>query len=297
MKVAALIVTFNRLDKLRKCIDATCSQPFSHIVIVDNASTDGTHFWLNSLDDPRIIVLTQKDNCGGAGGFKAGCKYICETLNTDWVFMFDDDAYPECDLLACFNMLKKDGVHAYTSLVRDNNANVCKMNLPFKIIPGALTDSLKYIIYPDTFLPDIETACPVVTVSFVGMAIRTSVLSENIDSIKDDLFLYYDDLYFGYHLFLQKYNIMFEPGLKFTHDISYQGNRIFPEWKVYYLIRNLIFSRFIFDRNHPYGKFAISIRIFKYLLLTFIQPKRKLYLHFLIKGIMDGISYKTGMRH
>lgn len=298
MKTTALIVTFNRLDKLKKCIDATCSQPFTHIVVVDNASTDGTHSWLNSVDDPRVIILTQKINNGGAGGFKAGCKYICETLNTDWVFMFDDDAYPESNLLVRFDMIdEKDNVHAYASLVRDNEDNICKMNLPFKLVPGKFIDALNYIRSPEKFVPDVTQPCRVATVSFVGAIIRIDVLAANIDSIRDDLFLYYDDLYFGYQLFIKQYNIIFEPSLRFTHDISHQGKRILPEWKIYYLVRNLILSKFIFPHSQPYGNFAISIRIVKYLLLTFIQPMRKLYLHYLIKGIMDGISYKTGMRH
>lgn len=297
MKTTALIVTFNRLDKLKKCIDATCLQPFTHIVIVDNASTDGTQSWLNSVDDPRVIVLTQVNNNGGAGGFKVGCKFISEALNTDWVFMFDDDAYPEANLLARFDIIDKDDVHAYASLVRDNEENICKMNLPFKLIPGKFFDALSYISSPDKFLPDVDTPCRVATVSFVGAIIRSDILAENIDGIRDDLFLYYDDLYFGYLLFLKQYNIIFEPSLRFIHDISHQGKRILPEWKIYYLVRNLIVSKSIFPHSQPYGNFAISIRIVKYLLLTFIQPMRKLYLHYLIKGIMDGISYKTGMRH
>lgn len=297
MKTTALIVTFNRLDKLKKCIDATCSQPFTHIVVVDNASTDGTHSWLNSLVDPRLIVLTQKSNNGGAGGFKAGSKYICDTLNTDWVFMFDDDAYPDVNLLTQFSMLDRDDVHAYASLVRDNEQNICKMNLPFKIVPGKLIDALRYVITPDAFIPDVETSCRVATVSFVGAIVRSDVLSENIDDIRDDLFLYYDDLYFGYKLFLKGCNIIFEPGLKFSHDISHQGKRVLPEWKIYYLVRNLIVSKFIFSRSFPFGNFAISMRIVKYLLLTFFQAQKGLYLHYLIKGIVDGLFHKTGMRH
>lgn len=46
MKYAALIVTYNRLEKLQLCWKATAALSFEHIVIVDNASSDGTEQWL-----------------------------------------------------------------------------------------------------------------------------------------------------------------------------------------------------------------------------------------------------------
>ncbi len=69
MKIAALIVTYNRIEKLKKCWAAVESLPFHEIVIVDNASTDGTFDWLMNLSDPRIKVISSEVNDGGAGGF------------------------------------------------------------------------------------------------------------------------------------------------------------------------------------------------------------------------------------
>jgi rhamnopyranosyl-N-acetylglucosaminyl-diphospho-decaprenol beta-1,3/1,4-galactofuranosyltransferase len=43
-KVCAVIVTYNRKDLLRECLNAVLSQtrPPDHVLVVDNASTDGT---------------------------------------------------------------------------------------------------------------------------------------------------------------------------------------------------------------------------------------------------------------
>ena len=46
--VAAVVVTFNRKELLCECLDALLAQtcPLSRILLVDNASTDGTaDFW------------------------------------------------------------------------------------------------------------------------------------------------------------------------------------------------------------------------------------------------------------
>ncbi|MBN3339109.1 hypothetical protein H4W20_03762 [Klebsiella pneumoniae] len=51
MKYTALIVTFNRLGKLKKTVEETLKLEFTNIVIVNNGSTDGTQ----ALRDPLII--------------------------------------------------------------------------------------------------------------------------------------------------------------------------------------------------------------------------------------------------
>lgn len=68
MKYTALIVTFNRLGKLKKTVEETLKLEFTNIVIVNNGSTDGTQAWLSSIVDSRVIVLTLTENTGGAGG-------------------------------------------------------------------------------------------------------------------------------------------------------------------------------------------------------------------------------------
>lgn len=67
MKYTALIVTFNRLGKLKKTVEETLKLEFTNIVIVNNGSTDGTQAWLSSIVDTRVIVLTLTENTGGAG--------------------------------------------------------------------------------------------------------------------------------------------------------------------------------------------------------------------------------------
>ena len=56
MKYTALIVTFNRLGKLKKTVEETLKLEFTNIVIVNNGSTDGTQAWLSSSVDTRVIV-------------------------------------------------------------------------------------------------------------------------------------------------------------------------------------------------------------------------------------------------
>ncbi|HBV1235746.1 glycosyltransferase, partial [Klebsiella pneumoniae] len=154
MKYTALIVTFNRLGKLKKTVEETLKLEFTNIVIVNNGSTDGTQAWLSSIVDTRVIVLTLTENTGGAGGFKTGSQYICEQLASDWVFFYDDDAYPYPDTLKSFSQLDKRGCRVFSGLVKDPQGKPCPMNMPFSRVPTSLGDTVRYLRYPGEFIPE-----------------------------------------------------------------------------------------------------------------------------------------------
>ena len=105
INVAALVVTYNRKALLVECLDAILAQEFkpATIVVVDNASTDGTDALfaeggeLASIPGLRYFRMTE--NLGGAGGFKEGVKR-CMEVGCDWVWLMDDDCIARPDTLA-----------------------------------------------------------------------------------------------------------------------------------------------------------------------------------------------------
>ncbi|GAA2530231.1 glycosyltransferase family 2 protein [Microbacterium mitrae] len=96
VNVAAVVVTFNRLDKLKtviSSIEAQTLQP-STLIIIDNASTDGTDQYLSSLTSTlNVEIVTMKENTGGAGGFAEGMSRGYRA-GADHVWIMDDDCYP-----------------------------------------------------------------------------------------------------------------------------------------------------------------------------------------------------------
>ncbi|MGO2139622.1 MAG: glycosyltransferase family 2 protein [Leucobacter sp.] len=137
--VAAVIVTFNRLDKLKKVIAAVESQSLapSHLVIVDNASTDGTGEFLAQLTSTLPLEIVSLDtNTGGAGGFSAGMRRGYE-LGADFVWIMDDDGYPEAAALEKLVSGLDDAVGELgpkvpfaCSVVVFTDGNICEMNNP-----------------------------------------------------------------------------------------------------------------------------------------------------------------------
>lgn len=98
--VAAVVVTYNRKTLLQQCIAHLLAQSAAcDILVVDNASTDGTDEWLaGQAQQPRIKVHRLPSNMGGAGGFNHGMRWAVEA-GYDYVWIMDDDCLPESDAL------------------------------------------------------------------------------------------------------------------------------------------------------------------------------------------------------
>ena len=95
--IVAVVVTYNRLELLKRVISALKSQtvPVDKIIVINNGATDGTKEWLDSQES---LITIHQENVGGAGGFYRGIKQAM-TTETDWIWCMDDDVYPENDCL------------------------------------------------------------------------------------------------------------------------------------------------------------------------------------------------------
>ncbi|MGQ4880239.1 glycosyltransferase family 2 protein [Billgrantia sp. LNSP4103-1] len=99
-KVIGVILTYNRKELLELCLKAVRSQtrPCDMILVIDNASTDGTLDFLMQGSYQDVKVYSLKKNVGAAGGFNAGFRLAYDN-GADLVWMMDDDVLPEPEAL------------------------------------------------------------------------------------------------------------------------------------------------------------------------------------------------------
>ncbi|MDN4487781.1 glycosyltransferase [Demequina sp. SYSU T00039] len=92
-RVVAVVVAFNRAELLVEVLDGLRAQtePLAGIVVVDNASTDGTRD-VAAATDVDLVALDR--NTGGAGGFAAGIARALVHHEPDWIWIMDDDSVP-----------------------------------------------------------------------------------------------------------------------------------------------------------------------------------------------------------
>lgn len=253
--LVALVVTHNRLDQLRRTVERLLAEQVDHVVVVDNASNDGTGVWLAQDPDPRLNVIRAPRNLGGAGGFELGLSEIAARFDPEWCVVMDDDARPDPDVLARF----RDEVEDYAGGSWDAVAagvfypdgKICEMNRPSRNPFWRLRAFLRTALGGGRngfHLSDTEfgaaTLQQVDASSFVGLFLSRRAMARA--GLPDGrLFLYGDDVIYTLGLTRAGGRIGFAPWLRFEHDCSTferdesSGMRLYrPLWKVYYNYRN-----------------------------------------------------------
>ena len=94
--VTAVVVTYTRLLLLQQCLATLRAQTVQGftVLLVDNASTDGTAAYVRTLAMPGLVYRNTGENLGGAGGFAYGIQAAAE-LGCEAVWIMDDDTLPE----------------------------------------------------------------------------------------------------------------------------------------------------------------------------------------------------------
>ncbi len=99
--VVAIVVTYNRCELLRECIEHLKKSEYpADILIVDNASTDGTAQMVSEyVNNTDVFYANTGANIGGAGGFNYGIKRAYE-MGYEYFWLMDDDTMVNPDSLA-----------------------------------------------------------------------------------------------------------------------------------------------------------------------------------------------------
>lgn len=183
-KVGCVIVTYNRVDLLKQCIEAVLKQdyPLDKIIIIDNCSTDDTKEYLDRIEGNNIICYRLEKNLGGAGGFNFGIKEAIK-FDLQYLWIMDDDTIVESNSLSCMinneklGQIGKWGFLSSNVLWTDNKP--CIMNIPQKALIW------------NEFICDGFTK--ISSSSFVSLLIPVEVIKEVGLPIKD-FFIWGDDL-------------------------------------------------------------------------------------------------------
>lgn len=245
MKIIAVVVTYNRLELLKKnirCLRA--NNPLTSIVVVNNGSTDGTGQWLSAQSDLHVIT---QENLGGSGGFYAGMKYAYED-GADFIWCMDDDVYPrenclEQLLLAATN--SSIGILAPRRMMDDkiytNDFQKYNFSNPFT---GIRRRKLKK--------QTIDATTDIVGTAFEGPLISRNVV-RMVGLPNKDFFIFCDDTDYCLRTILAGYRILYVPSALMDKEHFFSADsRLEREKKKklkrFYHIRNHAYL------NHHYGK-------------------------------------------
>jgi GT2 family glycosyltransferase len=114
LRILAAVVTHNRCALLERCVDHIAGQTRrpDHVVVINNASTDGTVAMLEA----KGVAHVDQANLGSAGGWN---RAIAECLEGgfDAVWLMDDDGFPDPAALGELERALAPGVACVSSVV------------------------------------------------------------------------------------------------------------------------------------------------------------------------------------
>ena len=227
MSVAAVIVTYNRRDKLRQCLEALINQTggtVPDIIIVDNNSQDGTGDMVRTWSEAegieltynagdisgsrRIVYLRLLYNSGGAGGFAHGVRKAVEA-GYDYVWLMDDDCVPSDDALEELMKYGRQHVGEYgflSSRVLWMDGSLCEMNVQRETV---FRDISEEKLSEESAPSEVEMA------SFVSLLVPSKVIYDVGLPIRE-FFMWTDDWEFTRRI-SRKYPCMIIPSSKVIH--------------------------------------------------------------------------------
>ena len=234
--VAAVVVTFNRLNDLKICIDTLRAQTrkLDLIYVINNGSTDGTDEWLATQPD---LTVTTQPNLGGAGGFATGIQTAYDGGST-WLYCMDDDCVAAPDALQ--------------KLLESPNLGPCIKNS----MSVSAKDHSELAFYVDRPNRSYRTVSDMtqydlvygVASFFNGTLIHADVV-KTVGTPDVKLFIWGDEVEYMTRTIKNGFPVVTVPASVFYHPPSFDRNGIpWPgAWKQYYAVRN---QRRVFQNVH-----------------------------------------------
>lgn len=271
-KVSVIVLNYNNLDFLKKCIKSLETQSYrdTEVVIVDNNSTDGSVGYIKAKESEKIKVVLNKKNYGYARGNNIGT----ENSTGELLFILNNDT-------ELFNDTIEQLVHAYekkTILIpqqlieRDNN--IIKVNGNGADIFGY---PFGYKRLPENKLFYAD-----------GAAVFISKQDfNNLGKFDEEMFMFQEDIDLSWRAHLYGYKLKLVPNSKLRHfsGATAVGGRANTDYKLTYFRRYFNERNVIFNMIKNYGSIALALLLPILLLVHLLEM-----VIFLIKGEIKGIG-------
>jgi GT2 family glycosyltransferase len=245
--VYVVILTWNHLEDTLACLETVqrLTYPRYHLLVVDNASTDGTPAVI-AARFPEAEVIVNAANLGFAGGNNVGLRRALE-VGADYVLLLNNDALVAPDMLDellaaaladCRAGLLAPTIYYANPADRLFYAGARQQPLTLAAVHTHRGES-------DTTRP--QTPQAVDYIFGCGMLIRRAVLEE-VGLLDPGYFLYYEDLDFCLRVRAAGYRLLYVPRARLWHGVASSTREQHP-MQFYYRAK----SRGRFLRQHTNG--------------------------------------------
>jgi GT2 family glycosyltransferase len=220
-KVAVIVPNWNGADSLKACLDSLLAQSLkSHIIVVENGSTDGSLKLLEKY--PLVEIIKHQKNLGYTGGVNAGFRRAIE-LKLDYAAPFNNDAVADKDWLK----------HLVEALAENPKAGIVTSKI--LTADGKKIDSTgDYLTvwglpYPrgrgESDLDKYDDDTEIFGASGGASLYRVKMLEE-IGLLDDDFFAYYEDVDLSFRAQLAGWKVRYQPKSVVYHQIGATSSKL-----------------------------------------------------------------------
>jgi rhamnopyranosyl-N-acetylglucosaminyl-diphospho-decaprenol beta-1,3/1,4-galactofuranosyltransferase len=299
--VASITIAYNAARVLPRQLEALLfqTQPLQEIIVVDNASTDGTSAML-SARYPQVTVLKMPTNLGAAGAWAAGLSYAALQKRHDWVWSFDADSVPSLDCLG--KML---------TILTSPDCPPAEIGMVAPMpVHQATRTRYPPLFWRDGFVkPSPEQMRERVWFAdavIVSGSLTRRELIEKIGLPRADFFMDFFDFEYSMRATAHGYKIAVVPQAELGHEIGdarmvrFPGRpRLWtnqPPYREYYFSRNLAYLAWWLYPNRSTKSYVTRFLAVRGIQVLLFSSKKLSCITRMIQGFHDGRRGKLGIR-
>jgi GT2 family glycosyltransferase len=281
-----IIPTWNGIEYIEDCLDSLLAQdyPEFEVIIVDNASSDGTPEWV-AEHFPTVMLIRNERNLGFAGGVNVGLR----AARGDVLILFNQDAAAKSGWLRAMVtglMASPDIGVAGCKIYRWNERTVSHAGIVF-------IDHGMNVAHRGEGEPDhgqYSKSIDVDAVTGAAMAIKRDVLN-TIGLLDEDYFFYFEDIDLCMRAHKAGYRVVYLPDAVAQHRVAASlVSGSLQQCRYNHLSRLLFFLKYYdpdwFD-NHFLSAEVARLRKESYLPLCLLN--REVYLHTMV-GLIQNVK-------
>jgi GT2 family glycosyltransferase len=283
-RVTAVVVTYNRRDLLLEALAAVHKQsrPADTVIVVDNASADGTAAAVRS-QYPGVHLAELTRNSGGAGGFAYGIS-LALAGETDLLWLMDDDTVPEPGalhaMLAARDAYPVGRPTLIASRVVWTDGRAHPMNTP-RVKP--------FVSNPERLAAGAAGCTPIRSASFVSILIDAAECRRR-GLPQADYFLWNDDFEFTTRLLRGSVGLLCPASVAVHKTATFGATNVDPGQRFFYEVRNKIWMLKTRAPLAPLERLAYGGSTLRRWARTFAgSPGRRALASSLVKGVAAGV--------
>lgn len=286
LRVVAVVVTYNRRELLHESLAAIAAQVRrpDAVVVVDNASTDGTAETIAS-DHPGVDLVRLRANTGGAGGFAAGLRRALDD-GADAVWLMDDDTVPDPgaldELLAARQQYPGAAPAVVASRVVWTDGRDHPMNTPRR---------KPFVRRTELARADSIGCVPIRSASFVSVLIDAAH-ARRLGGPVADYFLWNDDFEYTTRLLRHTPGLLCRTSTVVHKTKTFGGTDADPGERFFYEVRNKVWTLTRSGCLSPFERVLYAGATLRRWVKTFTRSRDR---RTLARGLRRGLV--AGLRH